>query len=98
MLKPEREWVLSRIAEMCTKSFPGENPHLEVFGSLVTGLALESSDMDLAVTGLHIGDRELMIADLHTLAHGLQNWQCLESFKAIDTASIPVIKMVIRAQ
>ena len=54
--------------------FHGENPKLEIFGSLVTGLALESSDMDIAVTGLHIDDRSVMIADLNKLAHGLQSW------------------------
>ena len=31
----------------------------------MTGLALESSDMDIAVTGLQINDRFKMIDDLH---------------------------------
>lgn len=66
-----------------------------MFGSLVTGLALESSDMDLAVTGLRIDDRYEMITNLKNLASGLQDLKCLETFKAIETASIPVIKMVI---
>ena len=30
---------------------------VKVFGSLITGLALESSDMDMAITGLEITDR-----------------------------------------
>jgi hypothetical protein len=34
----------------------------------MTGLALESSDMDMAVTGLTIGDRSMMIEDMHSLA------------------------------
>lgn len=79
---------------MAQKVFPGQHPRLEVFGSLVTGLALESSDMDMAVTGLRIDDRYQMISDLKSLANGLEDWICLESFKAIETASIPVIKMV----
>jgi hypothetical protein len=33
----------------------------------MTGLALESSDMDIAVTGLRIDDRECMIDDLNKL-------------------------------
>ena len=74
--------------------FPGESPKLELFGSLVTGLALESSDMDLAVTNLHIADRYQMIEDLKNLWYGLKSWRCLETCKAIETASIPVIKMV----
>jgi DNA polymerase sigma len=65
-----------------------------LFGSLSTGLALESSDMDLAVTGLVIEDRYVMIEALQKLASVLQGWECLVSFKSIETASIPVIKMV----
>lgn len=49
--------------------------------------------MDLAVTGLIIDDRSIMISDLNKLASGLEGWACLTSFKAIETASIPVIKM-----
>ena len=66
-----------------------------MFGSLSTGLALESSDMDLAITDLKIDDRYIMIAEMEKIAIVLQNWDCLTSFKFIDTASIPVIKMVI---
>lgn len=65
-----------------------------MFGSLITGLALESSDMDLAVIGLLIDDRYSLICELNKLAASLQTWECLESFKSIETASIPVIKMV----
>ena len=50
--------------------------------------------MDVAITDLKIEDRYVMIAEMQKLAHVLQNWECLESFKFIDTASIPVIKMV----
>jgi len=39
-------------------------PKLELFGSLITGLALESSDMDLAVTGLYMEDRYAVVAQL----------------------------------
>ena len=75
--------------------FVGENPRLILFGSLMTGLALESSDIDMAVTGLKIDDRTVMIMKLQNLANVLQEWKCLENFKSIDTASIPVIKMVL---
>jgi len=37
----------------------------------MTGLALEKSDMDMAVTGLNIGDKYEMIDELHKLANGL---------------------------
>jgi len=51
--------------------------------------------MDLAVTGLYIEDRFAVVCELNKLATALQGWNCLESFKCIETASIPVIKMVI---
>lgn len=50
--------------------------------------------MDIAVTGLRIEDRFAMVDDLCKLADALRDWKCLSSFKSIDTASIPVIKMV----
>ena len=93
-MKPERDYVLAKIQEVASKVFINETPKLELFGSLITGLALESSDMDLAVTGLRIEDRFIMIDDLNKLANGLKDWKCLQSFKSIETASIPVIKMV----
>jgi len=45
-----------------------------LFGSLITGLALESSDMDLAVIGLLIDDRYSLICELNKLAASLQTW------------------------
>jgi len=40
----------------------------------MTGLALVTSDMDIAVTGLRIGGRDDMIDDLHSLAAQVQKW------------------------
>lgn len=93
-MKPERDFLLAKLQDIAKHQFDKENPRIVLFGSLVTGLALESSDMDIAVTGLQINDRFKMIEDLNKLARGLQEWQCLSSFKSIETASIPVIKMV----
>lgn len=95
LLKPEREFVISKLQEVAARAFEKEQPKIEIFGSIITGLALESSDLDLAVTGLRIDDRMMMIDDLLILAKALQSdWKSIESFKAIETASIPVIKMV----
>ncbi len=51
--------------------------------------------MDLAITNLKIEDRYVMISEMEKLSNVLESWACLESFKFIDTASIPVIKMVV---
>jgi hypothetical protein len=51
--------------------------------------------MDLAVVGLEISDRYAMIEDLKKLSSVLQIEfkLSIDTFKAIETASIPVIKM-----
>lgn len=94
-MSPERDLIISKLQETAGRAFDKESPKIEIFGSIITGLALESSDLDVAVTGLRIHDRHMMIDDLLILARALQSeWRCIESFKAIETASIPVIKMV----
>ena len=45
-----------------------QSPKIKQFGSLVTGLALETSDMDMAVTNLYLPDREKMIESLELFA------------------------------
>lgn len=83
---------------MANVAFPGRTPTIKVFGSLMTGLALESSDMDIAVTGLRIDDREDMIDDLNALGDQVQKWSLIKDYKSIETASIPVIKAHLRLQ
>ncbi len=70
-LKPERDFVYDKVLKVAQEVFLGQNPKLELFGSLTTGLALESSDMDLAVTGLYIEDRYAVILELNKLAAAL---------------------------
>lgn len=71
------------------------SPRLKQYGSLVTGLALESSDMDMAVTNLYLPDREKMIESLGVFADCLQKWEMIQDLNAISTASIPVIKAIV---
>jgi poly(A) polymerase Pap1 len=70
-------------------------PKIKQFGSLVTGLALESSDMDMAVTNLFLPDREKMIENLDLFADNLRKWEMIQDLNAISTASIPVIKATV---
>ena len=91
----EREFVHRKIEQIARTHLNCERLVVRVFGSLITGLALPSSDMDMAVTGLGITDRSALIEDMHTLADGLESWDLVQELKAIDTASIPVIKAKI---
>ena len=63
-----------------------------MFGSLMTGLALESSDMDIVVTGLGLTERYEMVQELERLADALVEWEHIKDLKEISTATIPVIK------
>ena len=91
----ERDFVHRKIERIARTQLNCDRIVVRVFGSLITGLALTSSDMDMAVTGLDITDRSALIEDMHTLADGLENWDLVQELKAIDTASIPVIKAKI---
>lgn len=78
-----------------TKNKKSGVPKIKQFGSLVTGLALESSDMDMAVTNLYLPDREKMIESLELFADKMRQWPMIEDLKDIPTATIPVIKATV---
>ena len=91
----ERTYVHDRIESMARDKLRCERIVVKDFGSLITGLALESSDMDMAITGLEISDRTTLIEDMHTLTSALDSWDLVQELKSIETASIPVIKAKI---
>lgn len=91
----ERSYVHKRIERIAQTELQCERLIVKVFGSLITGLALQSSDMDMAVTGLDISDRTTLIEDMHTLTRALDDWDLVKELKSIETASIPVIKAKI---
>lgn len=82
---------------MCDQLFKNHKtePKIKQFGSLITGLALESSDMDMAVTNLDLADREKMIDALQMFTEKMRSWSMIEDLKSIPTATIPVIKGTI---
>lgn len=98
ILKPERDFVFQKISRTVDAIYEGKVAKLLLFGSLSTGLALESSDMDLAVTGLYLSDKYAMVTEMQKLANVLQKWDFAENFKYIDTATVPVIKMVRKSK
>jgi len=93
--KEERKYVKEKIESIARAKLNCERIVVKVFGSIITGLALESSDMDMAVTGLEISDRNTLIEDLHNLENALGEWNLVQELKSIETASIPVIKAKI---
>jgi DNA polymerase sigma len=92
----DRDFMTTKLSQLAVNIYSKkEKPVLKLFGSLVTGLALESSDMDLAISGLNIPDREDMIEKLTMMADAIEKWPYKKKLKAITTASIPVIKVDI---
>lgn len=99
----DRKFLLNKLQKICEEVFP-ENcafttynnqklvPKLKQFGSMITGLALQTSDMDLAVTNLNLPDRERMVEALDKLSQRLKEDKHVSKLHNISTAAIPVIK------
>ena len=66
---------------------------------MASGLAIDSSDMDILVSGVfhnqEIVDRGQIIGQMSRLHDQLKNLPCIESNTFIETATVPVIKLVI---
>jgi predicted nucleotidyltransferase len=71
--------------------------NIKVYGSSASGLAIESSDVDLAVVGLDFkGSRDYQIQEMRRLLEQLDKFmQSKSSLKFIDSATVPVIKLSI---
>ena len=69
-----------------------------MYGSMATGLAIDSSDMDVLVSGVFnqdgLIDRMNLIEQMKRLHKHLNKLYCLESNSIIETATVPVIKIV----
>lgn len=67
--------------------------YIHMYGSYATGLAIESSDIDLAILGVDLHSRQLVQTACIQLASSLKHLPFVVSCTAIVTAKIPVIKM-----
>lgn len=78
---------------------------VQIYGSMATGLAIDSSDMDILVQGvfnkpkIHCNqpvyvERYEIIEQMKRLFKQLNNLYGLDSIILIETASVPVIKLV----
>lgn len=65
---------------------------------MATGLAIDSSDMDVLVSGVFgsqgLIDRLTLIEQMKRLHYSMNNLAFIESNSIIETASVPVIKIV----
>ena len=65
-----------------------------LYGSCATGLALNTSDVDIALHGLAVTDRTQVIEFLKILQEKLENFRWIKAIQPIFTANIPVLKLV----
>ena len=88
-------WIMGELGEAISHLFPGA--YIAVFGSYATGLALPTSDLDIAVlnTAVMYEDIEQSITMLEEV---LPAYPWVASIKAIATASIPVVKLTVNPQ
>ncbi|CAN0387195.1 unnamed protein product [Discosporangium mesarthrocarpum] len=94
---------MGRVRELVTGIW--KEARLEMYGSCCTGLELPSSDVDVVVCGIagnkftYGGAREgynplQTVANLQKLANVLQEQTWVRGMKVIETASVPVIKVL----
>ncbi|CAH0475559.1 unnamed protein product [Peronospora belbahrii] len=68
---------------------------VETFGSYSTGIWLPSSDVDLVILNvMEVNDSKLTATYLKELAKVLEKQQWVESLLVLDTAKVPVLKLV----
>lgn len=76
---------------------------IEMYGSMATGLAIDSSDLDILVHDFidsnsprfQLMTRQQLIDEMQSLHEELMNVYALTQNQLIDTASVPVIKLKI---
>lgn len=98
----QQQKMLHKIQSIVERIWPTGRVH--AYGSFATGLSIPSSDLDLVVTGfrsnhsyndkVHWSDLPTYPSPLQTLAAALKKQSWLRRIQCIDTASMPVIKIV----
>ena len=72
---------------------------IKQYGSQASSLAVDSSDVDLAVTGLKIGgDKDVQLREMRRLFNeliSLKKHGYITHIELIESATVPLIKLVI---
>lgn len=94
----ERKTVLNLVKEAVRNHcFPANDayggPAVNVFGSMQTGIAIDSSDMDILVSGEFGTSRTDLVESMALLRDQLIKHESVHSHNFIDTASVPVLKL-----
>lgn len=89
--------AFKRLRSVITQSSKTIKSTLVVYGSWMTGLMTESSDIDICIKRFEILERSEIKAILETLEQNLKQFKWVLDIKGIYTATVPVLKMVYLA-
>ena len=88
-----RYHILGKIQDIVNTLYPNAQVHL--YGSFATGLALPSSDLDVAILGSDLyGIKEIRYGIME-LGRVFQYYSWVSRCAVITTASVPVIKLIV---
>jgi len=92
-----RRVTFNRLKHIIVNSLQGEGRSISIkpYGSCVTGLALNFSDIDIAVSGVYARDREHLLSLLQAMFEKLKAFAWVKEPKVISTATLPVLKLEV---
>jgi DNA polymerase sigma len=91
-VRKEREHTILMIDRTIRKLFSGSS--VKQYGSQANLLALDSSDVDLAVTGLNFGQSQAQqMNQMNKLFTHIEKMSILKQAYFVNTATVPVIKL-----
>lgn len=88
--------VQETLANMASATFDDPKISTAVYGSAATGLALENSDVDIAICGLKC-DKEMLPFHMEALGIALKEKALVTECQVIESATVPVIKTVYQS-
>ena len=92
--EPLRITAFKRIRNVITQTFKTIKSTLLIYGSWVTGLMIDSSDIDLCIKRYEVLERSEIKNLLETLENCFRHFKWVLEVKGIYTASVPVLKLV----
>lgn len=91
-----RSLMFQRLLFVVSHIFAEYQPNLRLYGSCATGLALPTSDMDIGITGFEALSSFESTDILQVLLSKLTYLKWVRTYKPIFTATIPVLKLVLK--
>lgn len=97
---------LVSLTKLTYSEVPKDKIEMKVYGSMVTKLAIDTSDMDISVHGVideqelaaSGNPRQLTVSVMERIHERLNSFDWVEANHMISSATIPIIKLVINLE